>query len=181
MKKLLLLGTAAFLMSSLSAQTSFKSDASSSKMSVLGTSTLHDWESIVEDFSASASVENGKIANVNFTAKVKSIKSGKGGMDKNTYKAMKADNFPNIKFTAKELNVSGTNLSGSGQLTIAGKTKTIQSNFSYEKWTDDAFQIRGEVELIMSEYGIDPPTAMMGTIKTGDKVTIKFEILLKQQ
>jgi hypothetical protein len=27
----------------------------------------------------------------------------------------------------------------------------------------------------MSDFGIDPPTAVMGTIKTGDDVVVKFD------
>ena len=181
MKKLILFSFLAFLTIPLIAQTAFNSNASSSKMSILGTSTLHDWESVVEDFSVTTSTEEGKLTNINLNVVVKSIKSGKGGMDKNTYKAMKADQFPNIKFSAKELSVSGTNITGTGQLTIAGKTKSIPVNFSYEKWNNDTFQVIGKVDIVMSEYGIDPPTAMMGAIKTGDKITIKFEIAMNKQ
>ena len=86
-----------------------------------------------------------------------------------------------IKFTAKELTISGTKITGTGQLTIAGKTKSIPVNFSYEKWNNDTFQVIGKVDIVMSEYGIDPPTAMMGAIKTGDKITIKFEIAMNKQ
>ena len=35
---------------------------------------------------------------------------------------------------------------------------------------------RGELTLKMSDYEISPPTALMGTIKTGDEVTIRFSI-----
>ena len=176
MKKLLLSGLMLTFLVPLLAQTTFKSDASSSKMSILGTSTLHDWESVVEDFTVTATVGDNKVSNVNLNVVVKSIKSGKNGMDKNTYNAMNADQFPNIKFSANELMISGTNLKGTGQLTIAGNTKSIPVNFSFEKWNEDTFQVIGKVDIIMSEYGVDPPTAMLGTIKTGDKVTIKFEI-----
>jgi hypothetical protein len=31
----------------------------------------------------------------------------------------------------------------------------------------------------MSDYGIAPPTMMMGTIKTRDPVTIRFDLFLK--
>ena len=176
MKKLILFPLLAVLTLPLIAQTAFQSDGNSSKMSILGTSTLHDWESVVENFTVTASIKDGNLVDVKLDVVVKSIKSGKGGMDKNTYKAMKEDQFPKIKFSAKELSVSETKLTGTGQLTIAGKTKSIPVNFSFEKWNNDTFQVSGQIDLVMSEYGIDPPTAMMGAIKTGDKVTIKFEI-----
>jgi hypothetical protein len=30
----------------------------------------------------------------------------------------------------------------------------------------------------MSDYGIKPPTMMMGTIRVGDKVTVRYRLLL---
>jgi len=31
----------------------------------------------------------------------------------------------------------------------------------------------------MSEYGLKAPSLMMGTMKVGNKVTVKFDLLLK--
>jgi hypothetical protein len=39
-------------------------------------------------------------------------------------------------------------------------------------------QVRGTRELLMTEFGIKPPTMFMGMLKTDDKVTIKFEVQL---
>ena len=41
---------------------------------------------------------------------------------------------------------------------------------------DKQFQVKGEVPLKMSDFGIDPPTAMMGTLKTGNEVVIKYNL-----
>ena len=167
-------------MSGIYAQATITSIASSSKMSILGTSTLHDWESVVEDFAVTAKYSEKSITDVQFTAKVKSIKSGKGGMDKNTYKAMDADKYPEIKFTASDLMIDGTSLKGSGNLTIKGATKSIPVELNYETWSEDSYLVTGAVTFNMSEYGVEPPTAMMGAIKTGDEVTIDFEINLSE-
>jgi polyisoprenoid-binding protein YceI len=160
------------------AQNSIKSVPSSSSMSILGTSTLHDWESVVEDFTATAMVDGNTIKGIEFVAKVESIKSGKGGMDKNTYKAMDSDKYPEIKFTSDKMMIDGTTVKGSGELTIKGSTNTIPLELSYESWSDDSHLVSGQTTFKMSEYGVEPPKAMMGTIKTGDEVTIKFEINL---
>jgi hypothetical protein len=31
----------------------------------------------------------------------------------------------------------------------------------------------------MKEYGIKPPTLMLGTMRVGEKVNVKFDLLLK--
>jgi hypothetical protein len=38
--------------------------------------------------------------------------------------------------------------------------------------------VMGSVDLLMTDFGIAPPTAMMGVLKTDPKVTIKFETVL---
>ena len=163
----------------LNAQT-FKLNREASKASVLGTSTLHDWESVVETFKASANQDGNVLNNVSFEADVKSIKSGKSGMDKNTNKAMKADKYTTIRFTSEKLTVNGTKITGTGKLTIAGTTRDVPVNLNMEKWNDDSFTVSGSVKMKMSEFGVDPPTAMMGAIKTGDDLEIKIELSLNQ-
>ena len=36
----------------------------------------------------------------------------------------------------------------------------------------------GEVSLLMTDYGIKPPTAMLGMLKTDPKITVTFETVL---
>jgi hypothetical protein len=38
--------------------------------------------------------------------------------------------------------------------------------------------VTGQVVLLMTDYGIKPPTAMLGMLKTDPKVTITFETVL---
>jgi polyisoprenoid-binding protein YceI len=163
----------------LTAQT-FTLNKDASKASVLGTSTLHDWESVVESFQASANLEGNILNKVSFEAEVKSIKSGKSGMDKNTYKAMNADKYPKIRFTSDKLTVKETKITGTGKLTIAGKTRDIPVSLNMEKWNEDSFVVSGSVKMKMTDFDVDPPTAMMGAIKTGDDIEIKIELSLNQ-
>jgi len=157
-----------------------ESKLSESKMAIAGTSTLHDWESVVEDFKATCTTKDGDIVAASFEAKVESIKSGTRAMDQNTYKAMKSDQFPTISFTSTSVKSEENQLDVSGQLTIAGKTKTIQMKLNREKWSEESLTVIGSYTLKMSEYGIDPPRAMLGTIRTGDEVTISFNIIFYQ-
>ena len=173
-----LLVLALALHTTLSAQNALVFQPESSNMTISGTSTLHDWESVVEDIKVSATLDNNNITDVNVTIKSESIKSGKNGMDKNTYNALMTNKYPNINFTASTLSIDGATLKGKGAITIAGTTKTIPVALTFESWTEDSYLIRGSVPIKMTDYGIEPPKAMMGTIKTGDDLTIDFEISL---
>jgi polyisoprenoid-binding protein YceI len=71
-------------------------------------------------------VSGNAISNVKLVIAAKNLKSEKGSMMNNkAYKALKADEQPNITFTAASLPVGKTNVNG--RLTIAGVTKTISS------------------------------------------------------
>ena len=41
--------------------------------------------------------------------------------------------------------------------------------------TEATFTVTGEVRLLMTDFGITPPKAMMGMLKTDPKVTVTFE------
>lgn len=155
-------------------------DTAASNMSILGTSTMHDWESVVEDYAVTATLSSQQLKDISMVAVVRSIKSGKGSMDNNTYNALKADEFPEIKFEATQLEIEGTSVKGTGELTIKAVTKEVEVDLGYVKNAEGQFQVTGEIPVTMTEFGVIPPTAMLGAVKTGDDVTIKFDVLMKQ-
>ena len=166
------------------AEAQYKIDKSGSSVTVAGTSTLHDWESVAEDMSGSAemTLEGNaitEISKLDFVVPVKSIKSGKGGMDKKIYEALKESNNPNIRYTLVSANINGTNISSTGDLTIAGKKRRVQMQVKYQA-TNSGVKFSGSTDIKMTEYEMEPPTAMMGTIKTGDDVTVTFSTTYKK-
>ena len=62
----------------------------------------------------------------------------------------------------------------SGYLTIAGTKKLIDLTFD-AKVTGDKITLTGDHQTKMTDFKVDPPTAMFGTITTGDEVNIKFQ------
>jgi polyisoprenoid-binding protein YceI len=154
-----------------------------SKVIIKGTSTLHDWESIVEKTDAKLttnSLNNESIETLNVTVEVLSIKSGKKLMDRLTYEALKAEEHPKIIFIFKEGKVIGENngfidIALIGDLTIAGVTKVVEVKTKINK-SGKPVVLRGEHKLKMTSFDIEPPKALLGTIKTGDEITIEFNL-----
>ncbi len=177
MKKLFIIVTLSFSTLLASAQ-EYTSRPSESSMKISGTSTLHDWESKVETFTATARMQGETIQSAAFKATVNSIKSGSSAMDSNTYKAMNESQFPNIEFTSGPLPYTGPSLPVKGSLTIAGATRKVEFKAVLAQWSEESITIKASYQLKMSDYGIEPPRAMMGAIRTGDDVTISFDITL---
>ena len=99
-------------------------------------------------------------------------------MDDKTQEALKSKKFPKIIFKANELDLTDGKVSGPGTLTIAGESRPFQIEAKALNQSNNNLLIKGEAKLKMSDYGVDPPTAMFGTLTTGDEVTIQYEILL---
>lgn len=156
----------------------YQSNQAESSMTVSGTSTLHDWHIDVESFSAQAQLNEENLENASFTAEVKSMKSGTSSMDDNTYEAMKESDHPRITFKSNGITGTEGKLTLRGSLTIAGVTKPVTITTTLEKWAEKSMTVKGNYTFKMSEFGIDPPRAMLGTIRTGDEVTITFKLVL---
>jgi polyisoprenoid-binding protein YceI len=101
-------------------------------------------------------------------------------MDNNTYKALKTKTNKNISFvfvsgTVSSADAASYQVKVIGNLTIAGKIQKIDLAASARyNAADKSFTINGSKKLKMTDYGVSPPTAMLGTIKTGNDITVSF-------
>lgn len=168
------------------AQDSYKLVESKTKNMVTGTSTLHDWRCIAEKQSGTAVIKTGDVFELkSLTARIiarslKSIKeNGKyydDAMDKNAYKALEADKYPEIVYTltgTSNMKTTGatSTFSATGNLTIAGKTNRV--TFPVKAIVNgNAVTFTATVKFKLTAFGITPPKALMGTIKTGDDVAV---------
>ena len=167
------------------AQKQVKLIKSDSKLTIKGTSSLHDWEEKAHQFDCDLQLlakgnELISIDKGSFWCIVKSIESGNSLMNSKTYEALKANIHPELKFILK--NVDKISLTGgkytctiSGDVNIAGVTKNISIPIS-GTIQNNKLTVNGSTVIDMPSYGVVPPTALMGTIKTGREVTVSFSL-----
>lgn len=156
------------------------------KLSVQGTSSLHDWESSVEQLQVKGSViieENmlSDIRDIVVKIPVKAIKSTKGKvMDNKTWEAFNYEKNPTITFvlTGKKIEAGKNRLIANGTLTMAGVARHVELDLHYKILPRGEIQITGTHKLRMSDFKMDPPTAMMGTIKVGNEVVVILDVTL---
>jgi hypothetical protein len=157
-------------------------------LTVSGTSTLHDWEMKTSKIACNATFtfyEDGDLGGLtllNFTMPAESLKSDHKGMDDNAYRALKTSKNPTITFNLTTATVSseGKTIKCTGKLTIAGVTKDIELLAAAKVNADKSINIKGSKKLNMRDYNIDPPSFMMGAVKTGENVTIDFNLTFRQ-
>lgn len=164
----------------------FNLNNETSQLSVSGTSSLHDWHVDAEKQKGSIVLD---LANELVIKKLyveiiaESLKSGKKGMDKNTYKALNTSQHKSITYQmleVKQITKQGETkyaVKTVGNLSVAGTTKKVTLDFELQL-TANKVTLKGEKSFKMTEFGIEPPKALLGTITTGDEITIKFNTTL---
>lgn len=173
--------------------TEYKLDESSTLI-ITGTSTIHDWEADVEEMDLSVSLNpallNGEhpetpVSSLILKIPVKSIESGKGGMNRKIYGALKQKDHPYITFELVTAELADSlagddrfKLKVNGDLSIAEVSRRVSFEVTGIKTGNDSYHFKGNYSLNMKDYNVDPPSAMLGTIRSGEEVEIEFDILL---
>jgi polyisoprenoid-binding protein YceI len=161
------------------------------KIVVKGTSTLHNWnvasENAVCDIAFKFDGANiTGLSSILFTVGVKTLKSDHKAMSKNMYKALNSEKFPEITYHSSYANIRATGkdayvISAKGELTISGVSKNVWlAAVTTVNPTDMSVQTIGSIRIKMSEYKIDPPSLMLGTVNVGDEITVQFNLNLKK-
>jgi len=102
-------------------------------------------------------------------------------MDNKTYEAFNEGKFPTISFQlveASSLQITGDDISVTvtGNLTMAGSTRKISFKTTGKNLKPGAYEFKGSIPLKMTDFKMKPPTAMLGVMKVGDAITLKFDI-----
>lgn len=114
---------------------------------------------------------------------VAGMKSGNDTLDGHLSEALEAKKYPLIRGVVQGYETHGKNADGSTRvtatvaLTIAGTSKTLPVDATLTIKGNQA-RIQGEKELLMTDFGVTPPTLMLGVIKVADKITIRFDLVL---
>jgi polyisoprenoid-binding protein YceI len=167
-----------------------------SKLWFKGTSTLHDFTCQVNTIDLKLTMDSTLVEqatntetlsaiDMNLSIPVKDIDSGKGSMNKNMYEALDAKDHPVITYTLDRIRAESANVAAGdslefaayGNLTVAGETKEIRMEIDGELTPDKTIRLSGKKALRMTEFNIDPPSFMFGTLKTGDIVIVHFDMI----
>ncbi|WP_273568101.1 YceI family protein [Maribacter halichondriae] len=147
-----------------------------SKLTIDGTSTIHDWTVTANSMQGVVKTEGTSPIEIDFQVDVADIISERGAtMDNKMHNALKKEEHPKVLFVLKEIKGQDT---VSGTLTIAGNSKDVDIESKISS-SGDILKISGEKKIVLKDFDIEPPTAMFGQIIVGDDVTVKFNLVFK--
>ena len=167
---------------------------SSGRVAIAGTSNVHDYTASTTDVRIvrlqladgvggpnfwDEIVKPGAIESFEVAIAARSLSSPREGLDKNMYKALKVTEFPDITF--RLIRFDGGADPGApratGMLKVAGVEREVTFDLKTSRH-DTSFTVNGTLTVLMTDYGIAPPKAMLGMLKTDPKVTVTFETVL---
>ena len=108
------------------------------------------------------------------------LTSPKEGLDKNMHKALKVQEYADITFRLvrfETANKADGCARAIGMLRIAGVEKEVAIDITTKR-KGSTLSVQGTMDMLMTDYGIKPPTAMLGMLKTDPRVTVTFETVL---
>ncbi|MDD2943253.1 MAG: YceI family protein [bacterium] len=196
-KTLVLLSSTLLLANSAFCDESVPAKNHDNKIIVSGDSTLHHWTMESSDLKSElvltspvhsvVDLENVQPEKLVVRIPAESLKSGKGDMDDKAYEALKSDKNPEIIFTLSTLKpikekTTATSVSyqAQGDLQIAGTTKSVSLEATVTPNEDGSLSVVTGTAIDMTEYDMEPPSAMMGMITADEKVDVKIEGKLAQ-
>jgi len=164
-----------------------------SELTFEGTSTMHAFHCKTTKMEVTVSVDpaytearlsklNRPLKTVDVVIPVKSLSCGNSGLEKNMLKTLKADKYPEIRYQLTTYQIAGAptddaiTLQAVGTLTIAGQQKTIEMLVKSNRGAEGNATATGTQAILMTDFGIKPPVFMLGTLKTGNKITVSFKL-----
>ncbi|GIV59585.1 YceI family protein [Rhodocaloribacter litoris] len=160
-----------------------------SRLWIDGTSTLHDWTCEATTLTGTLRVPDGAagleagLAGAEVVVPVAGIDCKKDKMNGNLWKALKAEDHPEIRYvldqaTARPGEVAGTFvLETKGRLTVAGVEQPLEMAVTGQVLEDGRYRFAGRTAFSMKIFDVKPPSLMLGTIKTGEDVTVRFDVV----
>ncbi len=179
MKSLLALIFAGLLLAAPSTTLRFDSSGS---IEVLGSSNVRSWSCTTEQFAGTMeAILDGQVlasvTGVDLTMSVNSLDCGQRQLTTKVRETLaKGSNL--IRFSLDSAEVSGNQIHAQGTLTAAGGTRPTEIIATATPSADGQLRLTGEVEFRMTDFGIDPPTAMLGSLRAHDEVTVTFDVIV---
>lgn len=166
---------------------------SDSEISIEGTSNVRDWDAnvttihaelILNGFEESDGIQNLSPAHfkkMTLRMPVNSIDAGGRSLTNNIQKYLKKDDYPNITFelnkiTEVQVNDSGVILTADGVINAAGKDHSVTMKVNGSTNNQGTLIFSGTQELKMTDFDIEPPTAIFGTVRAVDEFSVHYSV-----
>lgn len=164
----------------------------SAKVSLAGTSNVHDYTASTSAVRLTRVVlgqtqpgavswdevqSSAGLVGFDVTIAAGTLTCPRDGVDKNMHKALKVEQHPTITFSLERLDGAPGALTATGLLRIAGVARAVTLPLTTVV-SGDTLAVTGALDVQMPDYGIKPPTALLGAVRASPKVRVTFDLVL---
>lgn len=164
-----------------------------SRLWLEGSSNVRDWRCDATSLDASVDVDDGmhpvtsaatRIRRVQVRVPTHALTCGRSQMDHIMYKALHVDDAPECRQIVGRFEVVSTEAGSrptlvmQGTLRIAGRERVVRMPVELEEQPDGTVRAQGALPILMTDYGISPPTALFGVLRTENRIVVKFDLLV---
>ena len=164
-----------------------------SRLWVEGTSTIKSFKCSVPDFALTVNADAGAVPavldgkkavrTVALSVPAAKIDCGNGTMNDHMRDALKVEKVPTVQFKLSGYDVAkaATGVEGvmHGTLSLGGAEHPVDVTAAATDAGNGTLRVAGSYELALSAFDLKAPSLMFGRIRVGDRVHVKFDIVLK--
>lgn len=124
-------------------------------------------------------------AHVQLAVPVERFDCGKRRMNRDLFKALRADEHESIRFHLESYELTGDGREEDdgwydvhvvGELEVAGVSRHVDLTVRAQTLSDERVRVQGQADVLMSDFDVDPPSAMLGVIQVRDELTVHFDL-----
>jgi hypothetical protein len=166
-----------------------------SRLWLEGSSNVRDWRCDATTLDAAIDVDGGmlhagaassvaRLRRVQVRVPTHALTCGRSQMDNIMYKALHVDDAPDCRQIVGRFEVVSTagdanqSLVMQGTLRIAGRERIVRVPVELEEQRDGTMRAQGALPILMTDYGITPPRALFGVLRTENRIVVKFDLLV---
>jgi len=166
-----------------------------SRLFLKGTSNVNKFTCDCEDSYPKQTLEvestgaQARFQNTSLSIATRKFNCHNGKMDHDMQKALKAEKYPHIRVELLETkqdvshlksgNSNWFEVQAKAKLTICGVTRTQHVAAKAQLISPGYFRLCGYQSILMTDFGIDPPTALLGMIKVNNEIEFHFDLYVR--
>lgn len=158
-----------------------------SEMTVHGSSNVRDWTMDVQTINGEVVVQpaNGgdapTVDRIQVEVPVEDIVSDRDAQTSKAHDALQRNAYSVIYFNSNEVEVSTSGedafpVVARGELIIAGERRTVDLQAEGMRQENGTYRFQGEHDLRLSDFDVKRPTALLGTLRVSDEITLSFDV-----
>lgn len=165
-------------------------DPAGSRFWIDGTSTMGRYTCRAARLDGSGTLDEATAprGRAELRVEVRSFDCGQAQMNRDFRNALRASAHPRVTLTVERASVRPAAAGGrtvaataTGTLRLAGVSRPLTFEATARPLGGGRYRVEGQHALKMTDFGVPPPTGLMGLVRAHDRVVARFDVVLREE